>query len=76
MGSLGKHLLIHQPSYSMLRRDIEQPMGDTGSLKDVLRREGVGCIAFAPLRNGILTDRYINGIPSDSRAAHAPRYLR
>ena len=76
LGALGSHLLIHQPSYSMLNRWIEQPADGTGSLKDVLRREGVGCIAFAPLQNGLLTAKYLNGIPADSRAAHDPRYLK
>lgn len=76
LGSLGTHLLIHQPSYSMLNRHIEQPMEGVGSLQDVLRREGVGCICFAPLQNGLLTGRYLNGIPADSRAAHDPRYLK
>ena len=51
-------------------------MEGCGSLKDVLRREGVGCICFAPLQNGILTSKYLNGIPADSRAAHDPRYLK
>ena len=76
LGSLGSRLLIHQPSYSMMNRWIEQPVGETGSLTDVLRREGVGCIAFAPLQNGLLTGKYLNGIPADSRAAHDPRYLK
>jgi len=76
LGSLGSHLLIHQPSYSMMNRWIEQPASETGSLTDVLRREGVGCIAFAPLQNGLLTGKYLNGIPADSRAAHDPRYLK
>ena len=75
MGALGSRLLIHQPSYSMLNRWIEQPMEDAGSLLEVLRRTGMGCICFAPLQNGLLTDRYLNGIPVDSRAAHDPRYL-
>ncbi len=61
--SLGTPLLIHQPSYSMLNRWIE------GGLLDVLRDEGVGCIAFSPLAQGMLTDRYLAGIPADSRAA-------
>ena len=68
--------IVNQPSYSMFNRWIEQPVEGTGSLKDVLRRESVGCIAYAPLQNGLLTDRYINGIPADSRAAHDPRYLK
>jgi L-glyceraldehyde 3-phosphate reductase len=60
---LGTPLLIHQPSYSMLNRWIE------GGLLDVLEDEGVGCIAFSPLAQGMLTDRYLDGIPGDSRAA-------
>lgn len=67
---MGMHLLIHQPNYSMLNRTIEQ------GLTDVLREEGVGCIAFGPLAGGRLTNRYLNGIPADSRAGHDPRYLR
>ncbi|MER8185821.1 L-glyceraldehyde 3-phosphate reductase [Kitasatospora sp. NPDC094015] len=61
---LGVPLLIHQPSYSMLNRWIE----DDGLL-DVLAEEGAGCIGFAPLAQGILTDRYLQGIPAGSRAA-------
>jgi L-glyceraldehyde 3-phosphate reductase len=61
--ALGTPLLIHQPSYSMLNRWIE------AELLDVLDREGVGCIAFSPLAQGLLTDRYLDGIPRDSRAA-------
>ena len=76
LGALSVRLLIHQPSYSMMNRWMEQPMGETGSLTDVLRREGVGCICFAPLQNGLLTSRYLHGIPADSRAAHDPRYLK
>ena len=68
--SMGTPMLIHQPNYNMFNRAIEH------GLTDVLQEEGVGCIAFAPLRNGILTDRYLNGIPADSRAAHDPRYLK
>lgn len=67
---MGTHLLIHQPSYSMLMRKPES------GLLDVLGREKVGCIAFAPLYNGVLTNRYLNGIPADSRAAHDPRFLK
>jgi L-glyceraldehyde 3-phosphate reductase len=59
---LGTPLLIHQPSYSMLNRWIER------GLLDVLGTEGVGCIAFSPHAQGVLTDRYLNGIPEDSRA--------
>ena len=60
---LGTPLLIHQPSYSMLNRWIE------GGLLDVLEAEGVGCICFSPLAQGLLTDRYLNGIPEGSRAS-------
>ena len=60
---LGTPLLIHQPSYSMLNRWVE------GGLLDVLGDEGVGCIAFSPLAQGLLTDRYIDGIPEGSRAS-------
>lgn len=67
---MGTPMLIHQPNYSMFNRTIEH------GLTSVLEKEGVGCIAFAPLCNGILTNRYLNGIPSDSRAAHDPRYLK
>ena len=58
---LGTPLLIHQPSYSMFNRWIES------ELLDVLGREGVGCIAFSPLAQGMLTDKYLNGVPEDSR---------
>jgi L-glyceraldehyde 3-phosphate reductase len=61
--SLGTPLLIHQPSYSMLNRWIE------GGLLDVLGREGVGCIAFSPLAQGVLTGKYLNGVPEGSRAS-------
>jgi L-glyceraldehyde 3-phosphate reductase len=61
---LGTPLLIHQPSYSMLNRWIE----DDGLL-DVLGEEGIGCIVFSPLAQGLLTDRYLDGIPEGSRAA-------
>src|SRR3977135_4240667 len=58
---LGTPLLIHQPSYSMLNRWIED------GLLDVLGREGVGAIVFSPLAQGLLTDRYLHGVPEDSR---------
>ncbi len=58
---LGTPLLIHQPSYSLLNRWIEH------SLLEVLDEEGVGCISFGPLAQGLLTDRYLNGVPDDSR---------
>ncbi len=60
---LGTPLVIHQPSYSMFNRWIET------DLLDVLDREGIGCIAFTALAQGLLTDRYLDGIPADSRAA-------
>jgi L-glyceraldehyde 3-phosphate reductase len=60
---MGTPLLIHQPSYSMLNRWIE------GGLLDTLEREGVGCIAFSPLAQGMLTDKYLGGIPDGSRAS-------
>ncbi len=62
---LGTPLLIHQPSYSMLNRWIEE------GLLDVLADEGVGCIAFSALAQGMLTDRYLNGVPEGSRAAQS-----
>jgi L-glyceraldehyde 3-phosphate reductase len=61
---LGVPLLIHQPSYSMLNRWIEED-----GLLDVLEQEGAGCIGFAPLAQGMLTDRYLHGIPEGSRAS-------
>ena len=60
---LGTPCLIHQPSYSLLNRRVEQ------GLLTVLADEGLGCIAFCPLSQGLLTSRYLDGIPSDSRAA-------
>ncbi len=60
---LGTPLLIHQPSYSMLNRWIE------GDLLDELEQQGMGCIVFTALAQGLLTDRYLDGVPADSRAA-------
>jgi L-glyceraldehyde 3-phosphate reductase len=60
--AMGIHLLIHQPVYSMLNRWIEP------ELLDALEREGVGCIAFSPLAQGMLTDKYLHGVPTGSRA--------
>jgi L-glyceraldehyde 3-phosphate reductase len=62
LADLGTPLLIHQPSYSMLDRRIE-----ADGLLDTLQRLGAGCIAYSPLAQGLLTDRYLNGIPADSR---------
>jgi L-glyceraldehyde 3-phosphate reductase len=63
---LGTSLLIHQPSYSMLDRWIEED-----GLLDVLAEEGVGCIVFSPLAQGILTGKYLGGVPAGSRATHS-----
>ena len=60
---LGTPLLIHQPSYNMLNRWIE------GDLLDTIEEQGMGCIVFSALAQGLLTDRYLDGIPEDSRAA-------
>jgi len=61
---LGTPCVIHQPSYSMINRWIEDD-----KLLDALEDEGIGCIAFSPLSQGMLTDKYLNGVPADSRAA-------
>jgi len=63
---LGTPMLIHQPRYSMFDRSPE------GGLLDVLGNEGIGCIVFSPLAQGLLTDRYLHGIPEGSRATHSP----
>jgi L-glyceraldehyde 3-phosphate reductase len=68
--ALGTPCLIHQPSYSMFNRWVEP------DLLRVLEEEGVGCIAFSPLAQGLLTNRYLQGIPSDSRAAAAHGFLK
>jgi L-glyceraldehyde 3-phosphate reductase len=62
MAGLGTPILIHQPSYSMLNRWVE------GGLLDVLEEEGIGCIVFSPLAQGMLSDKYLQGIPEGSRA--------
>ncbi len=66
---MGVSCLIHQPKYSMFVRDPEE------GLLDVLRENGVGCIPFSPLAQGLLTDRYLHGIPADSRAAKSHGFL-
>lgn len=66
---LGTPLTIHQPSYSMMNRWIEH------GLQDVLDENGVGSIAFSPLAQGLLTNKYLNGIPEDSRAASTSPFL-
>lgn len=70
LNDLGTPCLIHQPKYSMLERGVEN------GLLDVLQQEGVGCIAFSPLAGGQLTDRYLDGIPADSRAASSSIFLK
>src|SRR5205814_3151692 len=67
---LGTPLLIHQPSYSMLNRWIEE------ELLAVLEREGVGCVVFSPLAQGMLTDKYLRGVPDDSRAVRGNYFSR
>jgi L-glyceraldehyde 3-phosphate reductase len=66
---MGTPLLIHQPRYSMMDRWVEK------GLLDVLEKEGVGSIAFSPLEQGLLTDKYLHGLPEDSRAVKDGRYL-
>jgi L-glyceraldehyde 3-phosphate reductase len=68
--NLGTPCLIHQPRYSMFDRWIE------GGLTEVLGHEGIGCIAFSPLAQGLLTDRYLGGIPKGSRASTPHGFLR
>jgi L-glyceraldehyde 3-phosphate reductase len=70
LAELGTPCLIHQPRYSMLDRTVER------GLLDVLEEEGIGCIVFSPLAQGLLTDRYLHGVPDDSRAAKPHGYLR
>ncbi|MFP4153112.1 MAG: L-glyceraldehyde 3-phosphate reductase [Alkalispirochaeta sp.] len=64
LGEMGTPVVIHQPSYSMLNRWVESE-----GLLDTLREEGIGCIAFSPLAQGMLSDKYLTGIPEGSRAA-------
>lgn len=70
LNRLGTPCLIHQPKYSMLERWVEK------GLLDVLGKNGVGCIAFSPLAQGLLTDKYLKGIPKDSRAGRDYGFLR
>jgi L-glyceraldehyde 3-phosphate reductase len=67
---LGTPCLIHQPKYSMFERTPER------GLLDTLVKEGIGGIVFSPLAQGLLTNRYLSGIPADSRAGHDPRFLK
>jgi L-glyceraldehyde 3-phosphate reductase len=68
--NLGTPCLIHQPSYSMFNRRVEE------GLLETLEDEGIGCIVFSPLAQGMLTDKYLKGIPSDSRAAKSHSFLK
>jgi L-glyceraldehyde 3-phosphate reductase len=68
---LGAPCLIHQPSYSMVNRWIE-----VDGLLDTLEAEGIGAIVFSPLAQGLLTDKYLNGVPDDSRAARSHFFNR
>jgi L-glyceraldehyde 3-phosphate reductase len=68
--SLGTPCLIHQAKYSMLNRWVEK------GLLNVLKKEGIGCIAFSPLAQGLLTGKYLDGIPADSRAANPNGFLK
>jgi L-glyceraldehyde 3-phosphate reductase len=67
---LGTPCLIHQPKYSMFERWVE------GGLLDILERDGVGCIPFSPLAQGLLTNKYLQGVPEDSRAAKPHGFLK
>jgi L-glyceraldehyde 3-phosphate reductase len=74
---LGTPCLIHQPKYSMFVRWVEDPsLPDGQGLLDVLEENGVGCIPFSPLAQGMLTDKYLKGIPENSRAAKAHGFLK
>jgi L-glyceraldehyde 3-phosphate reductase len=68
---LGTPCLIHQPKYSMFERWVEEE-----GLLDLLEKEGVGCIPFSPLAQGLLTNKYLTGIPADSRAAKPTGFLQ
>jgi L-glyceraldehyde 3-phosphate reductase len=80
-GSMGLRLALHQPSYSMLNRWVEHPDDGAGgaSLLDVASGAGLGVVAFSPLAQGMLTSKYLHGVPEDSRAARGgplrPEYL-
>src|SRR5664280_2099582 len=68
--------LIHQPKYSMFNRWVEEKNGRVHSLLDVLEETGIGCIPFSPLEQGLLTDKYLKGIPAGSRAANPNGFLK
>src|SRR3984893_6716515 len=67
---LGTPCLLHQPRYNMFDRRVE------GGLLETLKEEGIGCVAFSPLAQGLLTERYLEGIPDDSRVGKASRFLK
>lgn len=71
LNELGTPCLIHQPKYSMFERWVEEE-----GLMDLLGQEGIGCIPFSPLAQGMLTDKYLKGIPADSRAAKSHGFLQ
>lgn len=68
--NLGTPFIIHQPKYSMLERSVEE------GLLDVLEQKGIGCIAYSPLAQGLLSDRYLDGIPAQSRAGKPDGFLK
>lgn len=70
LNSMGRHCLIHQPKYSMFERWIEN------GLLEILREKGIGAIAFSPLAQGLLTDKYLDGIPEGSRASKPSGFLK
>ncbi len=70
MRKLGTPAVIHQPSYSIINRWVED------GLLDTVEKEGIGCIVFSPLAQGLLTNRYLNGTPADSRVGHGSVFLR
>jgi L-glyceraldehyde 3-phosphate reductase len=70
LNSFRNHCLIHQPKYSMFERTIEN------GLLDVYKKDGIGCITFSPLAQGLLTDKYLHGIPEGSRASKPSGFLR
>jgi L-glyceraldehyde 3-phosphate reductase len=73
---MGVNCLIHQPKYSMFNRWVEVGSGRDQSLLDVLEETGIGCIPFSPLEQGLLTDKYLKGIPVDSRAYKPHGFLK
>ena len=73
---MGVNCLIHQPKYSMFNRWVEVGTGRDQSLLDVLEETGIGCIPFSPLEQGLLTDKYLKGIPVDSRAYKPHGFLK